>query len=365
MHPSKRMVTFRFLIGWVLLSSLVAPVRAEAQQASAVLDQSAKAAQATDEDSRDNDAPIHPDQVHDPSLWHNPGAIASENLYYGQGGRKGQPVPPFKFLEEDHHQSTPKFDVRDADGKKWRVKLGHEARPEVVVSRLLWAVGYYVQDDYVLTQAEIAGIHMRRGRQYIKGQRVTDARFARKPNGQKKIATWRWKKNAFTGSRELNGLRVMMALVNSWDLKDENNAVYEDKKSGHQLFLVSDTGSSFGRTGLHFTNAPSKDNVGAYVKSKFIVRKTATTVDFATPTPSWSLLAETLGFAMKQFLRRQSMLWIGRKIPREDAKWIGGLLAQLSHQQLVDAFRAGNYPPEQVEQFVQVIEGRIKALNDL
>ena len=89
------------------------------------------------------------------------------------------------------------------------------------------------------------------------------------------------------------------------------------------------------------------------------------TVDFATPTPSWSLLAETLGFAMKQFLRRQSMLWIGRRIPVQDAKWIGGLLGQLSHQQLVDAFRAGDYPPEQVKQFVQVVESRIKALNDL
>jgi hypothetical protein len=68
---------------------------------------------------------------------------------------------------------------------------------------------------------------------------------------------------------------------------------------------------------------------------------------------------------MKQFLRRQSMLWIGRKIPRADAKWIGGLLGQLSHQQLVDAFRAGNYPPDQVEEFVRVVEARIRALNDL
>jgi hypothetical protein len=37
---------------------------------------------------------------------------------------------------------------------------------------------------------------------------------------------------------------------------------------------------------------------------------------------------------MKQFLRRQGMLWIGRRIPIEDAKWIGGLLAQLKHEQL-------------------------------
>jgi hypothetical protein len=67
---------------------------------------------------------------------------------------------------------------------------------------------------------------------------------------------------------------------------------------------------------------------------------------------------------MKQFLRRQGMLWIGRRIPIEDAKWIGGLLAQLKHEQLVDAFRAGNYPPEIVEKFTTVIEARIQALNN-
>lgn len=359
-------LTIRLLFGCILLGSMVASAPAQAHATPAAQKQPTRATQSGDEDqSEDNHSPIRPGQVHDAVIWRDPGRLAREDLFYGQGGKKGQPAPPFQFIEEDRQQSTPKFDARDAEGKKWRVKLGHEARPEVVVSRLLWAVGYYVQDDYVLPEADIAGIHMHRGKQYIKGERITDARFARKPSGQHKIATWRWKKNAFTGTRELNGLRVMMALVNSWDLKDENNAVYEDKKSGRQLFLVSDTGSSFGRTGLHFTNGPSKDNLKAYVSSKFIVRTTETTVDFATPTPSWSLLAETLGLATKQFLRRQRMLWIGRNIPRQDAKWIGGLLGQLSHQQLVDAFRAGNYPPEQVEQFVRVIEARIKALNSL
>ena len=59
------------------------------------------------------------------------------------------------------------------------------------------------------------------------------------------------------------------------------------------------------------------------------------------------------------------MLWIGHNIPIEHAKWIGGLLGQLSHQQLADAFRAGSYPPDQIEEFVKVVEGRIQALNDL
>ena len=32
--------------------------------------------------------------------------------------------------------------------------------------------------------------------------------------------------------------------------------------------------------------------------------------------------------------------WIGRNIPIEDAKWVGGLLAQLKPAQIQDAFRA-------------------------
>lgn len=362
------MFASRFARTCVLFSAAALPAWSAvlAAPASQKHQSSAVAAQPGDDDKSDDDnRPIPPDQVHDAILWHDPGPIAAENLFYGQGDKSGQPVPPFTFLEEDRRQSTPKFDARDADGKKWRVKLGQEARPETVASRLLWAVGYFAQDDYVLPSAEMPGIHMRRGRKYIHGEQITDARFYRKPAGEKKIGTWRWKKNAFTGTRELNGLRVMMALINSWDLKDENNAVYSDKKTGRQIFLVSDTGSSFGRTGLHFTNGPSKDNVRAFAKSKFITHKTATTVDFATPAPSWSLLAETLGFGMKQFLRREGMLWIGHRIPIEDAKWIGGLLAQLKHEQLVDAFRAGNYPAEVVEEFASVVERRIQVLNNL
>ncbi|MBS1813459.1 MAG: hypothetical protein JSS87_01140 [Acidobacteria bacterium] len=374
------MVLRRFAVPFLIAISLggvpkaswagVAPAKVEAGAAAVTDDQGASAKKDNNEDDdeerkKHNDEPIKPEQLHHPVLWHDPSEISSLDLFYGQGGKKGQPVPPFRFIEEDHNHSTPKMDVRDARGKKWRAKLGHEARPEVVASRLLWAVGYFANDDYVLPKATIEGIHMRRGRQYIHGEEVENVRFARKPNGQKKIAIWRWRENPFAGTREWNGLRVMMAVLNSWDLKDDNNYVYSDRKNDREIFLVSDVGTAFGRTGLHFTNAPSKDNVQAYIHSKFITKVTDKTVSFATPAPSYSLLFETLGIAMKQFFKRQGMLWIGKDIPCEDARWIGGLLGQLSHQQLVDAFRAGNYPPDEVELFVSEVEKRIAALKKL
>ena len=56
---------------------------------------------------------------------------------------------------------------------------------------------------------------------------------------------------------------------------------------------------------------------------------------------------------------RSGMDWIGNNIPRQDAHWVGVLLGQLSHQQLVDAFRAGNFPATEIEIYVKVVERRI------
>ena len=64
-------------------------------------------------------------------IWTDPGDIRSKDLFWGLGGNQDLPKPPFEFLEEDHHGTNPKFDVRDSEGKKWHVKLGAEARPEV------------------------------------------------------------------------------------------------------------------------------------------------------------------------------------------------------------------------------------------
>ncbi len=315
---------------------------------------------------KDNDKPINQADVHNASLWENPGNIAAKDMYFGAGGQQGQPVPPFKFIDEDKNGTNPKFDVDDANGKKWRVKLGEEARPEVVASRLLWAVGYYVNDDYLLHIANIEGLDIKRGAKRVhNGSQVIDSRFSRKPGKNTKIAIWEWKNNPFRDTREFNGLRVMMAVLNSWDLKDVNNAVYTDKKTGHQIFLVSDIGATFATNSLETSRAQDKGNVKNYVDSKFITKTTATTVDFGTPGAPTGVLVKSAGLMSKDYFRRRGFEWIGNNIPREDARWIGDMLGQLTHQQLVDAFRAGNFPPESIEQYVSVLHDRIAQLKAL
>ena len=88
-------------------------------------------------------------------LWQNPADITSRDLYYGPGGKEHAPHTTYTFLKEDLNGTNPKFDVRDENGIKWKVKLGVEARPEVVASRLVWAVGYYANEDYFLPELRV------------------------------------------------------------------------------------------------------------------------------------------------------------------------------------------------------------------
>jgi hypothetical protein len=315
---------------------------------------------------KDNDKPINQADIRNATLWQDPGDISAKDLFHGDGGENGQPAPPFKFIAEDTNGTNPKFDVQDAKGKKWRVKLAEEARPEVVASRLLWAVGYYVNDDYLLHVATIQGLDIKRGTKLVhNGTQVIDARFERKAGNNTKIATWEWKTNPFSNTREFNGLRVMMAVINNWDLKDVNNAVYTDKATGHQTFLVSDIGATFATNSLQTSRAQDKGNVKNYVGSKFITGTTPTTVNFGTPSAPTGVLVKSGGVLAANYVKRRGYDWIGNDIPREDARWIGSMLGQLTHEQLADAFRAGNFPPDSIDQYVAVLESRIAQLKAL
>ena len=296
--------------------------------------------------------------LHNPVLWRDPGPIAQRDLFHGAGGREGIPAPPFTFEQENPTGATPHFDAHDATGKRWTVGVGQDARPEVAASRLLWAVGYLADDDYVLSKASVDGLKLRSGKRYLRhGGSLTDARFARKVDGQTQLGYWQWRRNAFTGTRELNGLRVMMAILNCWDLKDENNPVYKDPKTGSELFRVSGLGASLGKTGTGFFHKKPKDNAKSFSQSPFITKRTDSYVDFATPSRSYNPLA--------LFSRRNGTVWIGRQVPRKDAKWIGTLLGQLSHKQIEDAFWAAGYSVNEVNTFANVVDARIHALADL
>jgi len=297
-------------------------------------------------------------------LWQEPRDINTRNLLYGSGGQAGQPRGPFTFIKEDLGGSNPKFDVTDRNGTKWKVKMGVEARPETVASRLVWAVGYFSEDDYFVPVARVEGMpRLRRGRKYVEaGGTVYNVRLKREADGEKKIGTWKWAKDPFTGTREFNGLRVLMALIDNWDLKDENNTILE-LPGGHpeQIYLVSDLGASFARTGFGWTRRGSKGNLKAYEHSKFLKRVAAETVTFYVPSrPALDHFPD-----IPDLKRRLGLRWIGRDIPRADARWMGDLLDRLSDAQIKDAFRAAQYSEHDIDGFSRVVEERIRRLRQL
>jgi hypothetical protein len=296
-------------------------------------------------------------------LWQEPADIASRDLFYGNGGSKDAPPQgKFTFLKEDLDGTNPKFDVRDENGVKWKVKLGNEARPETVASRIVWAAGYFTTEDYFVPELHVDGMPARlhRGQNLVSPEGVVrNVRLKREGKDEKKIGTWKWRENPFAGTREWNGLRTVMALIGNWDLKDENNAIYRD--DSRLIYMVSDLGASFGTTGRTWPRHNDKGDLESYRRSKFIARTNAQTVSFATPSrPEWILV-----FSTPEFIRRVRLDWIGRNIPREDARWMGQLLSRLSQRQIEDAFRSAGYSPQEVSEFSRLLSSRIAALIDL
>ena len=294
-------------------------------------------------------------------IWHDPGNISTLNLVYGVGGSEHAPDPngTYTFDKEDMHGTSPKFDVKDEKGVKWRIKLGQEPQAETAATRLLWAAGYFVDEDYYLPEVKVQGLpKLRRGQNFVaEGGIVHRARLERKEKEIKKIGNWDWFKNPFVGTKEFNGLRVMMSLLNNWDLKNINNSIYV--VDGEKRYLVSDAGATFGKTGSSISR--SKSDLKGYEESKFIEKETPDNVDFEMHSRPFLLTAVNV----PNYHGRTKMENVTKHIPRVDAKWLGQLLGQLSEEQIRDCFRAAGYTPDEVEGYSKEVQKRIAALNAL
>ena len=123
-----------------------------------------------------------------------------------------------------------------------------------------------------------------------------------------------------------------------------------------QVYTISDLGASFGTAGISRTHEISKGNIKSYSHSKFIKRLwMPTTVDFETSRPcradGHGHLKSTPGGSTWNGLAETSLA------PTRNG-W-AELLAELSPQQIRDAFRAAGYSAEETEEFAGVLEERI------
>src|SRR5690349_4926610 len=141
-----------------------------------------------------------------PVIWHDRGDAAALDLVGGPGGRAHEPGEQLRFIGESDGGTSPKFEVEDEHGIRWKVKLGEEARSETAATRLLWAAGYVVDEDYYRAGIRVVGLkRLARGQEFVShGDMVTGVRLER-AGRREESNTWSWYDNPFIGTREFNG----------------------------------------------------------------------------------------------------------------------------------------------------------------
>ena len=277
-----------------------------------------------------------------PVLWREHADAASLNLLDGQGGAGMRPdISKLAFIREETGGYSKKYRVKDAAGRTWVAKIGKEAQSETAASRLVWAAGYQAEITYLAPSATIEG----------KGT-FENVRFEARPEGYDRLEIWKWAQNPFANTRELRGLKLLMGMLENWDMKDDNNkVVYVPGSNGAQgelRYLISDLGATFGKT-----DAPggvsswlrqvrgTRNEPADFVNDKFITRVEG-------------------GKLVLDYEGKNSKLM--RDITVEDARWLGTHLAKLSDEQIADAFRAANYTPDEVKLLTAAVRSRINEL---
>jgi hypothetical protein len=276
-------------------------------------------------------------------LWREPTDIASRNLLLGPGGGKMKPdISRLTFIKEEKGGYSKKYRVKDARGRVWVAKIGKEAQSETAAVRLVWAVGYVSEINYLEPRVTIEG----------KGT-FQNVRLEARPENVDRFGDWTWNGNPFAGKRELQGLKVLMALMENWDLKDDNNRILVISRNGRDElhYIVSDLGTTFGKTGgqkspMAFIRSikGSRNEPEDYVSDEFVTEVQGNMVRFDYSGKNADLM---------------------RNITVEDARWIGGWLSRLSDNQIEDAFRAANYNAQQLRMLTGAVRKRINELVNL
>jgi hypothetical protein len=294
------------------------------------------------------------------SLWRDPCAVEQLDFTHGPGGADGVPVPPFTFLEEHATGSNPCLSVRDARGRTWRVKWGDEVRSETFATRLAWAAGYHVEPCYFIAAGRIEGAtELGRARACVSADcAFTDARFELDEVGVRKLFDehgWAWDDNPFTGTRELNGLKIVLMLTSNWDNKDvrdvgrgSNTAIFEHRLPDGELearYLFIDWGASMGRWGTPFDR--SKWDVAGY----------------ETQTPDFVLGVEA-GFVQWGYIGQRTDD-ARAEISSADVAWLYQYIGRITDAQLRAGLVASGATDEEVERFTRALCLRLDQLRQV
>ena len=267
-------------------------------------------------------------------LWVEP--EPDRDLFWGVGGERLRPDPAatYQVLAVKHEGFSMGFTLRDPVGRTWNVKLPPEAPTEVVASRILWGAGYHQPPIYYVGRWNAAGAS--------DPNPQLPGRFREnKPDlhGLDDKGHWSYYQGPFVGTRQMNGLLVLMAMLGNSDLKDQQNVIYHLKEpfeGATRWYVARDLGQSFGRTGV--IDAPRGDPQ-VFEQTPFIVGMHGRYVRFDWHGRHGALL---------------------ERITPEDVHWICERLQRLTDRQWQDAFRAGGYAPQVANRFIRRFKQKIQ-----
>ena len=276
-------------------------------------------------------------------LWQEPTNLAERNLYLGPGGETLKPPSTdgvYQFVAYKTSGTNPGYDVRDASGRMWSVKLGVEAQPEVTASRILWAMGFHQPPVYFVHSFKLTGVDA--GVKEI-------ARFRTELDQWKAAGEWNWYENAFENTQPFKGLIVAQLVLNNWDLKTSNNRVYEATSPSvtpKRLYIVRDVGSSLGESKqspfFNMLGTPgaqgSKGDVDDFVAQGFIKKVEGDKVRF-------------------DYRGLNQRLVDSVTVP--DVIWACELLARISDSQWQDAFKSGAFVQADTDRYIAKIKEKI------
>ena len=303
-------------------------------------------------------------------IWRDPGPAGQRDLVYGPGGRRRVPVPPFEFLEEHLTGSQPCVSVRDANGRRWRVKWGAEVFAETFAVRFAHACGYFAEITHFVKAGTIkCDAALARAGDCITAAdgAFFDARFELDDPDVNMLFdehSWAWNDNPFLGTAELSGLKIVVMLLSNWDAKDRrdvargsNTAVFEYRvpRREHRLprwprpkrearYLITDWGGAMGKWGSTIVTRGRWDADGFE----------AQTPQFVTGVSNGVV---SFGY------RGQHTADIAADIPVPHARWFFAIVRGLTERQLVDGLEASGATADEAARFARALVARISQLD--
>ena len=158
------------------------------------------------------------------------------------------------------------------------MKFDEEVHAEVAANRIVWALGYFVEDQYFVPEGTVTG---------ATGSAAPRASSARAARSRTRASAARNPDDAADGRgvdaaaatrlsdrRSCPACTILMTLINNWDIEGPRNnkvlrATLPDGRV-ERRFLVADLGATFGRMGGGVITNHSKWNLEHFRQEGFI-----------------------------------------------------------------------------------------------